>query len=215
MLGWVMHDLKPVVAKSSCGGRVVPLIQQSGIALYDSMSGIALYSWTMSKQLESRHKHNLKGQYLELPMAMGMRKHELYHFADSTDSTGDSPNFRYEAPLIQFFDQHIALIDHARCIQEFSPSSSSIPIDIMVLSKSPRLSISACQEVFPSKLVIADNTNSRRKVAQWKAECEALQIPFHDVREQGAWTLNISSKWKKYLWTWCTSIAGSEMALWA
>lgn len=122
--------------------------------------------------------------------AMGMQIQDLYHFADST---GEAPNFRYEAPLIQFFDQHIALIDHAQWINNFHPSPS-IPIDIMVLSKSPRLSISACQEVFPSKLVIADNTNSRRKVAQWKAECEALQIPFHDVREQGAWTLNISSK---------------------
>ena len=122
--------------------------------------------------------------------AMGMRKQDLYHFADSTRA---APNVRYEAPLIHFFDQRIALIDHARWIKNLHPSSS-IPIHVMVLSKSPRLSIAACQEVFSTQLVIADNTNSRRKVAEWKAECEALQIAFHDVREQGAWTLNISSK---------------------
>lgn len=122
--------------------------------------------------------------------AMGMRDYEQYLFADSM-ATG--PNFRYQAPLVQFFDRRIVIVDHTRWVKELDPSSP-IPADVLVLSQSPRLSIAACQEIFPTQLVIADNTNSRRKVAQWREECTALQISFHDVREQGAWTLNISSK---------------------
>jgi len=122
--------------------------------------------------------------------AMGVRGQQTYHFADLA---GAASNLRYQAPLLQFYDQRVLILDHAKWLKEYK-LSSPMPADVVILSKNPRISLVDCQILFPTKCVIADNTNSRRKVAQWKAECETLQISFHDVREQGAWTRTIASK---------------------
>lgn len=123
--------------------------------------------------------------------AMGMSAHNLYHFADSL---GETSTFRYESPFIQFYDRRMVVVDDVKWVQHFQVPSSTIDVDVLLLSKNPRLSIKDCLKIFSTREVVADNTNSRKRVAQWKSECKTLQIPFHDIREQGAWVSIIASK---------------------
>ncbi len=109
-------------------------------------------------------------------------------FFGSGDRAASNSNFNYQGPLAQFFNYRIALIDHPKWIR--SREKIQIPVDLLIISKSPKLSIQECQNVFPTRQVIFDNTNSRRKVEDWKTECLVLGIPFYDVRTQGAWVLN-------------------------
>lgn len=123
--------------------------------------------------------------------AMGMDVHNLYHFADSI---GETSTFRYQSPFIQFYDQRMIVVDDVKWVQHFQAPSSPIDVDVLLLSKNPRLSVNDCQKIFHARVIVADNTNSRKRVSQWKSECKILQIPFHDVREQGAWALTMYSK---------------------
>ena len=92
-------------------------------------------------------------------------------------------NLLYNHPFIQFFDKRMVLLDDLLWLK----GASQIPTDILVISKNAATDIVECQKKFPAGIVVFDNTNSRRKVEKWVAQCIAEGIPFHDVRTQGAW----------------------------
>jgi competence protein ComEC len=91
----------------------------------------------------------------------------------------------YFPPAIQFAGYRIALIDHHRQLESEGPPQ---PVHTLILSGSPRLELAACLERFPASLVVFDATNRPHQVERWRAECQALNLPFHDIRAQGAWT---------------------------
>jgi competence protein ComEC len=102
----------------------------------------------------------------------------------SLDSTLSLPNLKVEGPFVQFYDKRVALIDHSYAL---IGQKDLCPADIVVLSKSPSVHIQDMHEMFSAKLIVFDASNSRKKVAKWKAECAELGITHHDVREKGAW----------------------------
>ena len=56
-------------------------------------------------------------------------------------------NLLIDKPLLQFFQQKVALIDDARWVTE--TTAQPVPVDAVLLSKNPDLSMAECREKFP------------------------------------------------------------------
>jgi len=115
--------------------------------------------------------------------ASGLRDLTQQNFADENVFT-DS-NLLYDPPFVQFFNQKLVSIDDSRWVK--TGHTPPFPVDILLLSRSPRVTIAECVERFPCKTVVFDASNSWKQIERWKAECAAAGIAFHDIRAQGAW----------------------------
>ena len=117
--------------------------------------------------------------------ASGMRTKTALFLADTTRFL--SPNLLIDLPFVQFFQHKMVLVDHAYWLKAGDPAPVSV--DVVVLSKSPRVSIAACRKRFPGALVVFDASNTFRQIAQWRNECEEEGWDYHDVRASGAWVM--------------------------
>ncbi len=72
----------------------------------------------------------------------------------------------------------------------FQASNNTIPIDVLVVSRTAPF-MNSLLKSFRPKIIVCDGTNSLWKIARYKKECEELHLPFHAVSEQGAYVLNI------------------------
>ena len=115
--------------------------------------------------------------------ASGMREKTSILFSDTSGFS--NRNLLIRLPFIQFFNQKMALIDDVRWVNKGNPKA--IAVDILVLSKSPKVSIAECRKRFPCALVVFDASNSYRQAELWRKECEAAGWAYHDVRTMGAW----------------------------
>jgi competence protein ComEC len=64
-------------------------------------------------------------------------------------------------------------------------------VDILILSKSPKLYINELFESINTRQIVIDSSVPRWKARLWKKDAAALGIPCHDVSEQGAYVLEI------------------------
>ncbi len=64
-------------------------------------------------------------------------------------------------------------------------------IDLVVLSKNPRLHISDLANNFRIYQVVADGSVPQWKSKLWKHDCDSLHILFYDVSEKGAFVMNL------------------------
>ena len=68
---------------------------------------------------------------------------------------------------------------------------SKIPVDIIIVSKNPRLNIPEMQDMFDCKEIVFDSSNPLWKIQQWKKDCNNLHLRFHSIPEQGALEMNL------------------------
>jgi competence protein ComEC len=107
-------------------------------------------------------------------------------FAEKSSNAG---SLVYDAPFIQFFDKKIAFVSSSHYELTFPPQP--VAVQALILTKNPKLEITDCLKCFKPAQIIADQSNSQRRVQNWKEECAVLKIPFHDIRSQGAWVLQL------------------------
>ena len=69
-----------------------------------------------------------------------------------------------------------------------------IEVDLIIISKSPKISISELTKIFDCKQFVADATNSKWKIDQWQQESESLHLNFYAVSKQGAFICDIGDK---------------------
>ena len=115
--------------------------------------------------------------------AFGMRELTKLGFSDT--SSFQQGNVLIDLPFVQFFDQKMSFISDSRWLRTGNPKP--VPVDVLVLSKSPKVSIAECRERFPCKLAVFDASNSYRQIERWKKECEEAGWAYYDVRSLGAW----------------------------
>lgn len=115
--------------------------------------------------------------------ACGMREKAAVLYADT--SLHIYPNLLIDLPFVQFFNQRMVLLDDVKWATAGTPSP--IAVDVLVLSKSPRITMAQCRARFPFKMVVFEATNALSQVNRWREECEKHGWPYHDVRTQGAW----------------------------
>lgn len=68
--------------------------------------------------------------------------------------------------------------------------NTPIQPDIILLKDSPKINLERLLSAIKPKLIIADASNYKSYVANWKATCRKEKIPFHSTYEKGFYTLN-------------------------
>ncbi len=91
--------------------------------------------------------------------------------------------------LIQYGSKKILLIDKN---YEFGSLEVKIPIDLVVVSKNPKLYFSSLTRAFNIRQVIFDGSVPERKLKYWMKDCDSLSIPYYDVNTKGAFVMNLN-----------------------
>ncbi|CAN5736992.1 ComEC/Rec2 family competence protein [soil metagenome] len=63
---------------------------------------------------------------------------------------------------------------------------TKIPVDILIISKNPRLYMNQLQQAFDCKQLVFDSSNPLWKIRLWKKDCDSLHLRFHSTAEDGA-----------------------------
>jgi competence protein ComEC len=88
----------------------------------------------------------------------------------------------------EFCNRKIVLMDS---FQNFIQRKLKATIDILILSKNPKLSISNLLKTFSVHQIVIDGSVPQWKAKLWKKDCDSLHIPCFDVSEKGAFVMNL------------------------
>lgn len=89
---------------------------------------------------------------------------------------------------LDFLGKHILLLDKSISFasQELKP-----PIDLLVISKNPKVYIKRLAASLDIKQVVFDGSVPAWKANYWKKDCDSLHIPWHDVTTKGAFVMSL------------------------
>lgn len=96
--------------------------------------------------------------------------------------------YRQAGNLVEYNGKKILLLDTT---VYFSPLQEKIKVDLLVISKNPRLYFKNLTQTFDVKQVVFDGSAASWKLNYWKKDCDSLLIPYHDVTEKGAFQMKI------------------------
>ena len=91
--------------------------------------------------------------------------------------------------LILFNDRKVLLVDTT---SYFLPLKEKIIIDLLVISKNPKLYFKKLTETFAIKQVVFDGSVPAWKLNYWEKDCDSLKIPYHDVSKNGAFVMRLN-----------------------
>lgn len=92
------------------------------------------------------------------------------------------------APFYQFGSKRVLIIDRPLV---FEAQQQKIDVDMIIISKSPKLYIPQLAAVFNCNQYVADASNSLWKIGKWKKDCEQLHLHLHSVPEKGAFIVDL------------------------
>jgi len=98
-------------------------------------------------------------------------------------------NSLWQGNFLQFGTKRILLVDHDL---EIESCSSKISIDVLVISKTPKLHLLQLSKTFNIRQVVFDGSVSPRKIKYWINDCALLRIPYHNVNEKGAFVIKLN-----------------------
>jgi competence protein ComEC len=91
--------------------------------------------------------------------------------------------------VVQCGSRKILLIDKN---YEFKGLERKIQIDLLVVSKNPKLYFSSLAMVFDIRQVVFDGSVPGWKLKYWMKGCDSLSIPYYDVNTKGAFVMNLN-----------------------
>lgn len=94
--------------------------------------------------------------------------------------------FQYNS-LYQFNNKKILLINAAL---RGLPTKPKIPLDVIVVSKNPNVSIAQLLEIFECKQFVFDASNSLWRIEKWIMECNTNNVASYSVPASGAYVSN-------------------------
>lgn len=102
---------------------------------------------------------------------------------------GDSlPSFYFGNSIFQFGSKRILLLDQSIAFQTMK---NKIVVDVIIISKNPKIKITNLTAVFDCKEWIFDASNAGWNINKWKTECNDLNLSYYDVNEKGAFVMNV------------------------
>ncbi len=96
--------------------------------------------------------------------------------------------FQQQGNYIRYHDKNILLLDSS---VYYLPVDQKPVIDLLVISKNPRIYISKLAAAFHIKQVVFDGSVPDWKMVYWKKDCDSLHIPYYDVTVKGAFVMNL------------------------
>jgi competence protein ComEC len=98
------------------------------------------------------------------------------------------PGLFIQNGCMDFFGKTILLLDKPLAAVHRGPKPV---IDLLVISKNPKIYISKLAAMMELKQVVFDGSVPAWKANYWKSDCDSLQIPWHDVSQQGAFVMDL------------------------
>lgn len=90
--------------------------------------------------------------------------------------------------LIQFNSRRIITIDRPIA---FKPPPSKIHVDLIIISKNPRISLPGLASVFDCPQWVFDASNSARNIREWEKACRQLGLTCYNMVDKGAFVMNM------------------------
>ncbi len=112
----------------------------------------------------------------------GRIANQLYKRYDSLN------NVFKEGMFYQFNNKKILVADKS---VNFEPMDQKIQLDLIIISKNPKIRIASLIETFNCKFFVFDASNPAWKIEKWKEECKSLNFSWYSVYETGAFIYNI------------------------
>lgn len=97
----------------------------------------------------------------------------------------------HSTPHLKYFDfegRKVMIIDSA---VNFDALANKPMIDVVVLSKNPKLYIGNLTKSFAVKKVVMDGSVPDWKKKLWKRDCDSLHLSYYDVTDKGAFVMKI------------------------
>ncbi|MEP7373631.1 MAG: ComEC/Rec2 family competence protein [Chitinophagaceae bacterium] len=105
------------------------------------------------------------------------------------DARSTLNNLVIDKNCISFDAKNILLLDNTISL---SFPDTKYCIDLLVISKNPKLYISRLNNSFDIKQIVFDGSVPAGKLKYWKKDCDSLHIPYYDVAEKGAFVMNLN-----------------------
>src|SRR6266498_3900335 len=70
-------------------------------------------------------------------------------------------------------------------------TQNKIPVDIIIISKNPKVYMNQLQNSFSFRQLVFDSSNPLWKIERWKKDCDSLHLRFHSVPQQGAFVMDL------------------------
>jgi len=115
-----------------------------------------------------------------------IRPSRILYRVRPTDRLSD---FSLQQNSFQFHSKKFLLINKNSVLNR---AISKIPIDFLVISQNPKLSLLNLSKTFDIKQVIFDGSANAGKIKFWIRDCDSLRIPYYNVSEKGAFVINLN-----------------------
>jgi competence protein ComEC len=161
----------------------IKALQQHQLIIYNHAHQLAIDYLSKNKYQFLGDKSIEKDEKL---ISNVLKPSRIYHRANEPLET--NKQFYFYKNIISINNKRIMVIDSACC---FVPINDKIDVDVLVISKSPRLNFHEILCAIQPKLIVFDASNSLWKITKWKKECEALNLRFFSIKDQGALVLNL------------------------
>lgn len=108
----------------------------------------------------------------------------LYRISDVDTLT----NLTVQEDYLSYNDKKILLLDES---VSFTPQQPKPSIDLLVISKNPKIYMQKLAASLHIKQVVFDGSVPAWKANYWKKDCDSLNIPWHDVTLKGAFEMRL------------------------
>ncbi len=189
---WLIHKNKTVFKWALCCLLAFTMVQVYGIWQIKNQHKIIVYNVPQYQAIDFVSGNNYKfigdsvllisGMLQNFHLKPGRIALQLNNKADSLKGCLPHP------PFYQFGNKKVLLVDEPMV---FVPAQQKIDVDIIIISKSPKLYIPQLAAVFNCRQYVADASNSLWKIDNWKKDCERLHLQLHSVPEKGAFILEL------------------------
>ncbi len=105
-----------------------------------------------------------------------------------TKRTGSLSSIVQQESFLLLNNKSILLVDKAVL---FEVPERKVDVDVIVISKSPKIQIAQLSAAFNCKQYVFDASNSLSRITKWKKECDELQLNYYSIPEKGAFVLDV------------------------
>ena len=156
------------------------VFKHTAIDFIDGKKSIAL----LDPDLEQTKFERLSQTYLWSRRS----KRSLTHRMDKEVISNN--NYLYVPNFAQFYDTRMAIVD--KPLSELL--KYPVKVDYVLVRGNPKLDMEKMKELFNPKQIIFDASNPQWSVKNWKRECQALDLPYYDLQEEGALIIDVGEK---------------------
>jgi competence protein ComEC len=189
---WLISKNKMALKFSLCSVLAFTMVMAYGKWRVQNQQQLIVYNVPQQQAIDmvSATKYQFIGDSVLLQEGMLQNFHlkpartalQLFSRVDSIENCASYGMF------YQFGNKRILLLNKPVV---FEPLQTRILVDVIVISKNPKLYIPQLAKVFNCTQYVVDASNSLWKIVKWKKDCEELHLQLHSVSEKGAFILDL------------------------